>query len=141
MPSNPIGNRIKSRRKELHLTLQDVADRVHVARSTIQRYETGAIVQLRTHVLYSIAQALQVNPDWLACKSEMKFLPTADSLSRIVITADGLEEQRVYNDISEYEFSLLLAYRYAPPEIRSAIDTILAPYSTDLPKGKHIASW
>ena len=70
MIEKEIGTRIYTRRKALGLTLQDVADRVHVARSTIQRYEAGSISQMKMPVLYSIAQALSVNPDWLVGKSE-----------------------------------------------------------------------
>ena len=72
-----IGRRIALRRKELDLTLQEVADRVHVARSTVQRYEAGTIAQLKLPVLFSIAQALRVNPDWLIGKSDIKELPDA----------------------------------------------------------------
>lgn len=70
MLSNEIGTRIYTRRKSLGLTLQDIADRVHVARSTIQRYEAGTIAQMKMPVLFSIANALSVNPEWLIGKSD-----------------------------------------------------------------------
>lgn len=70
MIEKEIGTRIFTRRKALGLTLQDIADRVHVARSTIQRYEAGSISQMKMPVLYSIALALSVNPDWLVGKSD-----------------------------------------------------------------------
>lgn len=60
-----IGYRIKQRREELGLTLEDIALYVKVARSTIQRYEAGSITRPKLPVLYSISQALQVSPDWL----------------------------------------------------------------------------
>ena len=60
-----IGFRIKQRREELGLTLEDIASSVKVARSTIQRYETGSISRPKLPVLYSISQALRVSPDWL----------------------------------------------------------------------------
>lgn len=60
-----IGHRIKQRREELDLTLEDVASTVKVARSTIQRYEAGTIGRPKLPVLYSISQALCVSPDWL----------------------------------------------------------------------------
>ena len=44
-----IGFRIKQRREELGLTLEDIASYVKVARSTIQRYEAGSI---SCHILY-----------------------------------------------------------------------------------------
>ena len=57
--------RIKQRREELGLTLEDIALYVKVARSTIQRYEAGSISRPKLPVLYSISQALRVSPDWL----------------------------------------------------------------------------
>lgn len=120
---NKLGIEFNLAEKKL-IILQNVADCVHVARSTIQRHETGAISQMKAPVLYLIAQALQVNPDWIVRKSEMKYLPTTDPPSRIGFSVNGLDDQRVYNDISEYEFSLLLSYRKAPPEIRYAIDLV-----------------
>ena len=60
-----IGFRIKQRREELGLTLEDIASQVKVARSTIQRYETGSISRPKLPVLYSISQSLRVSPDWL----------------------------------------------------------------------------
>lgn len=65
MDNKKIGNRIKNRRKELNLTLQQIADIVGVASSTIQRYESGNINQLKLPVLESIAKALDINPTWL----------------------------------------------------------------------------
>ena len=70
MIEKEIGDRIHARRKELGLTLQDIADRVHVARSTIQRYEAGTISQMKIPVLAAIAQALSVNPEWLIGKGK-----------------------------------------------------------------------
>ena len=60
-----IGSKIESRRKELELTLADVANEVGVAASTIQRYEKGHFDKIKMPVIEAIAEALQVNPDWL----------------------------------------------------------------------------
>lgn len=65
-----IGNRIKNRRKELKLTLSDVASSVGVAISTIQRYEAGTIDKMKLPVIEAIARALQVNPAWLIGKTD-----------------------------------------------------------------------
>lgn len=70
MTEKEIGARMHSRRAALGMTLQDVADRVHVARSTIQRYENGSIERMKLPVVFAIARALKVNPDWLIGKSE-----------------------------------------------------------------------
>ncbi len=79
-----LGERIKQRRKELKLTLQDVADNVGVTKSTIQRYETGKIGTPKLPVIQAIARALTVNPAWLVGKSE-KMLPSASSATSLAL--------------------------------------------------------
>jgi repressor LexA len=65
-----VGRRIQMRRKQLGLTLDDISAAIDVAKSTVQRYEKGTIQKLKMPVLESIANALRVNPSWLACKSD-----------------------------------------------------------------------
>ena len=60
-----IGQRIELRRKDLDLTLADVAMEVGVAASTIQRYEKGQFDKIKMPVIEAIAAALHVNPEWL----------------------------------------------------------------------------
>lgn len=57
-----VGRRIKKARGSM--TLDDVAYKVGVAKSTIQRYENGSITRPKIPVLRSIADALNVNSDW-----------------------------------------------------------------------------
>lgn len=65
-----IGKRIKHARDLKCVTLEDIATKVGVAKSTIQRYENGKIENLKIPVLHSIANALDVNPAWLIGKSD-----------------------------------------------------------------------
>lgn len=65
-----IGERIKTRRISLGMTMEDVANRIGVTKSTVQRYETGKISRIKLPVIESIASALGVNPDWLIGNSE-----------------------------------------------------------------------
>lgn len=65
-----IGSRMKRRREELDLTLDEVANSVGVAKSTILRYENGEISRPKIPVLHSIANALDVLPEWLLGQSD-----------------------------------------------------------------------
>lgn len=60
-----IGRRIEARRKELGLTLVELAMEVDLSASTIQRYEKGRFDKIKMPVIEAIASALHVNPDWL----------------------------------------------------------------------------
>ena len=60
-----IGGRIEQRRNELGMTMVELADRIGVNKSTIQRYEKGRVEKIKLPVIESIALALSVNPAWL----------------------------------------------------------------------------
>lgn len=60
-----IAQRIKQRRAELNLSLQDIADMTDMSKSTLQRYEAGSIRNIPLQKLGILAQALQTSADWL----------------------------------------------------------------------------
>jgi transcriptional regulator with XRE-family HTH domain len=69
MDKAEIGQRIKKRRTELKMTQGDIAQKIGVAISTVQRYEAGTIKRIKLPVISAIAHAIQVNPEWLVGKS------------------------------------------------------------------------
>ena len=60
-----ISERIKKRRLELGLTLEDVAEKLGVAKSTVLRYETKAIGNMGLDKLELLAVALKCTPAYL----------------------------------------------------------------------------
>lgn len=60
-----IAKRIKQRRSELSLSLQDVADMTGLSKSTLQRYESGYIRNIPLQKLGVLANALQATPDFI----------------------------------------------------------------------------
>lgn len=60
-----IGERIKKRRQELGLTVDELADLLGKNRATIYRYESNDIEKLPTTVLEPLAKALGVTPGYL----------------------------------------------------------------------------
>lgn len=67
-----IGLRIKQRRNELEMTQEELGKQLGLNKSTIQRYESGTISSIKIPVLQAIAEKLDVNPDWLALKTNDK---------------------------------------------------------------------
>lgn len=59
---------LKSRRRELGLTLSQIAEQMGVAEATVQRWESGNIKSVRYDKISKLAEVLQVNPtsfmDW-----------------------------------------------------------------------------
>ena len=56
---------ILTRRKELNLTLEEVANRVGVSRTTVQRWEKGTLQNPGRDKIAALAAALQVSPEYL----------------------------------------------------------------------------
>jgi len=57
-----IANKIKNRRLELGLTLEDVAQAVGVGRSTVRKWETGMIKNMGRDKIAALAKVLQISP-------------------------------------------------------------------------------
>lgn len=96
MTNTEIGNRIKYARNLRDATLDDIAQKIGVTKSTIQRYEAGKITTIKLPVVEAIALALNVNPSWVVGKSDDMELPSQKVL-KIMQYYDQL------NDIGKHE--------------------------------------
>lgn len=70
MDKKIFGARMKARRIELNLTLEDIAKKLGLAKSTVQRYESGTIQSLKLPVIEALARELGVTPAWLCGKTD-----------------------------------------------------------------------
>ena len=60
-----VGERIKARRKELNLSVDELAKRLNKNRTTIYRYEKGDIENLPIDALRPLAEILETSPAYL----------------------------------------------------------------------------
>lgn len=60
-----LKDKISSRRQELGLTLEDVAKVVGVGKSTVRKWETGYIENMRRDKIAKLAEALRTTPAYL----------------------------------------------------------------------------
>lgn len=60
-----IGKKISDRRKELQLTMFEVARRTGVSEATVSRWESGDIANMRRDKIVALSEALQVSPIFL----------------------------------------------------------------------------
>ena len=67
-----IGSRIKQVREEKGFTQEELARVLGLNKSTIQRYETAKIEKIKLPVIDAIAQKLDVNPEWLSDKTDVR---------------------------------------------------------------------
>ena len=83
-----IANKIKARRIELGLTLEDVAQAVGVGRSTVRKWETGMIKNMGRDKIAALAKVLQMNPvEFVPGDGEKtqheKMYPQAEDIDRL----------------------------------------------------------
>lgn len=74
-----IGERIKSRRKELGLSVDYIAENLDKNRATIYRYESRDIENLPVTILEPLAKLLQTTPEYLMGWEESVAEPTNSS--------------------------------------------------------------
>lgn len=95
-----IVNRIKKRRLELGYSFQELANMTNMSKSTLQRYETGAIKNLPLSKLEILANALRTTPEWIMGwkdeldKAKTLIDETAD-LTRRAFGADNLKRMHL----------------------------------------------
>lgn len=141
-----LGKRIKSRRKELDMTQGDVARAIGVAISTIQRYEAASIETIKLPVVEAIARTINVNPEWLVGKSEIKGCsvrsvepgndtsPEAQKIAKAFDKATPKDKNTVRLVLSEYLDDVEQEYQYAAARGNSRVKIPVQDDDDDLPE-------
>ena len=104
---------IKNRRLALGKTLEEIGEAVGVSKSTVLRWESGNIANMRRDKIAKLADALETTPAVLMGWDDST-LPTPTATAS-------------YN-ITPAEYSLVLAYRQASDADRQIIDNIVERY-------------
>ena len=60
-----VGQRIYDKRTELNLTMSELAEKVGVTSSTVNKWEKGYIKNIKADVLYTLSNIFNVSPFWL----------------------------------------------------------------------------
>lgn len=91
-----IGEKIKIQRNKLGLTLEQVGDYVGVSKSTVRKWETGYIANMKRDKISLLAKVLQMSP------SEFISSDTADITSNIsaIIPPEKIHQIPVYATVS-----------------------------------------
>lgn len=77
-----VSDIIKKRRKELGLTLSQIADAVGVTEATVQRWESGNIKNLRYERLEPLSNALRVSPSFLMGWQKTNINPPPETIKK-----------------------------------------------------------
>lgn len=88
---------LKSRRLELGLTLNDVAERVGVASSTVSRWEQGDIKNMKRNRVTKYAEALQIDPSVIMGWDEPVDLKKAAETIHASVELSDSEKEMINN--------------------------------------------
>ena len=100
---------INERRKQLNLTLKEIADFVGVSEATVSRWESGNIANMRRDRISALAQILRVSPiDIMGISSDSNDLSAVKAVQipvlgyvRAGIPIEAVEEIIDYEEISQ----------------------------------------
>ncbi len=118
------GEKLKDRRLELNLTLEEVGNMVGVAKSTVRKWETGMIENMKRDKITLLAKALQVSP---------AFIMGIEANESVTIET---KEQQLINTISNYLYenskvTLSEIKRGKKVDVLS-LDKVVATYDVEL---------
>lgn len=111
--SEGIAQRIKALRQDRGLTLEQVADVVGVGKSTVRKWETGMIANMRRDKIASLAKALSTTPEYLMGWEEDKKI----SPDELALTEGERDVLELFRAIPEDQQPVVLAM------IRAALST------------------
>lgn len=98
-----IGERIKNRRKQLRITVDELANKLDKDRATIYRYENGDIENLPITIVAPLAEALDTSVEYIMGWS------TSDSLTPVKIVYDDYFPLHFYSGLSAGSFEELMS--------------------------------
>lgn len=122
MSENELSRKIRDLRALHGLTLEQVAQQVGVGRSTIRKWETGMIENMRRDKIAKLAAALHTTPGYLMGWED-------DSTSNLSITKSAPE-------FSKDEIDLIHKYRCLDGRGKSAVLNVLNYEYDSLPGEK-----
>ena len=101
-----VGERIKQRRKELGLTVDEVAERLGKNRATVYRYESNEIENLPTPILEPLARVLNTTPEYLMGWKDEESTPIETNRSALTKLLDQMAEPEIDSMIDYAEYLL-----------------------------------
>ena len=102
-----MAQRIKALRQEKGLTLEQVADVVGVGKSTVRKWETGMIANMRRDKIADLAKALGTTPAYLMGWKEEK-IEKESSPSEPTLTEGEKVLLDLFNRVPEDQQQLVL---------------------------------
>lgn len=99
-----IKTKLYLRRKELGLTLEEVGNMVGVGKSTVRKWETGDIENMKRDKIALLAKALQVSPAYIMGWTDTAEITPTDRSAKLAVKIrkdiDAIELLEAYYSLS-----------------------------------------
>ena len=119
-----LNEKIKALRERYGLTLEDVGNAVGVGKSTVRKWETGDIANMRRDKIAKLAAALHTTPSYL-----MGWVDDPDAVNTPAVS---------FSDLNHTEQELISRYRKASDADRAVIDLVLEKYANPASSKKSV---
>lgn len=106
---------LKTRRRELRLSLQDIANVVGVSKATVQRWETGEIKNIKQDKIQKLADILRTTPSHLMGWSDENIFPQGGSSLKNIPIYKTISQGHIFKAtdiIGDINITLRDNYRY-----------------------------
>lgn len=121
-----MGERIELKRKEKNMTMEELADRLGVGRSAVNKWEKGTVKTIKREVIGEMAKIFECNPAWLLCYTDDdRPYKTFNSPEEYELAWYRNGGGRHPIELSDLEYEIILAYRCTDSGRKNAIYDIL----------------
>lgn len=93
-----VKDKLKNRRLELRLSMEDLAKKIGVTKSTISRWESGEIGSMKQTIIQKLADALYVDPIFFLIDDD----EISDELNTLIATLNTTQKDKVIRFIKDY---------------------------------------
>mgnify|MGYP000878506575 CR=1 FL=1 len=121
-----INEKIKSRRQELGLTLEEVGNYVGVSKATVQRYESGEIKNLKLMTIEKLSQILKVTPAYLMGWEDAKDVDVPEEYTKkYKVTKKDLNQ---YEDVLNHAEAFMMDDKVDPEDKQKLFEIVSKLY-------------
>ena len=96
-----MGQKIKALREEKGMTLEELGNKVGVGKSTVRKWETGMIANMKRDKISKVADALGVKPSYLMGWEDNLTNDNADFIPDILSDTELIENVKKLQQLSE----------------------------------------
>lgn len=109
-----IADRIRNRRLELGLSVDDLANRLHKNRATVYRYESNYIKSYSPNVMESLAKALETTPAYFygyeEADQESEQISNDDEIRILIPGASKLKPEQIERAKNAFRAMFMATY-------------------------------